>query len=225
MSDVRGYGRYLGMVGGASRLLTDPGIYPVDNAAVILNDWTWQPGPPARVQIPYAWLSSTTPLRSRPDKPLTTASVSTESATARARDATSLAAFGNNRFTAALDTPMPEDAANLADWVVAYYATPAGDVPRARFPALTLRLNGRTVPEMQRILGVKIGQRIEITNPPATWPEGAAHQVVEGILHSAGEARDVVWNTAPVIGTAPGVAGPWFRLDVSAVNGTDLVPF
>lgn len=223
MSDVRGYGRFLGMIGGGSTLLDRAGLFPADNAAPILNDWTWQPGPPAPVKIPYAWLAGFQPLRVRPDKPLTSAAVAIDGgATATATDAASLAAYGDNEFSATLHSATPGDAPTLADWIVAYYATDPDAVPRARFPQLLIRLTGRTQPEMHRILGVGIGTRITITDAPATWPEGATEQVVEGIRHALGEARDVEWTTAPVVGSAPGVAGPWFRRDV-LTTGTDIL--
>lgn len=226
MSDVRGYGRYLGMLGTSSQQLAQPGIYPADNAAPILADWNVQPGPPAPVEIPYAWLAGFQPLRVRPDKPLTTASVGVSgSITATAEDADSVAAFGDNAYTATLNTATEDDAQSLATWVVDYYATDPDDVPRARFPALLVRLTGRTQPEMHRVLSVGIGTRIRITGAPATWPEGATEQVVEGIRHELSEARDVGWTTAPVVGSSPGVAGPWFRYDVSAWNGADVIPF
>ena len=226
MSDVRGYGRSLGMFGTSTALLGVPGIYPADNAAPILADWNFQPGPPAPVEIPYAWLAGFQPLRVRPDKPLTTASVSVNGGTtANAQDNDSLAAYGDNAFSADLHTATPADAQALAQWVVDYYATDPDDVPRARFPALLVRLTGRTQAEMHRILSVGIGTRITITGAPATWPEGATEQVVEGIRHELSEARDVEWTTAPVVGSAPGTAGPWFRLDVSHWDGDDVIPF
>lgn len=230
MSDVRGYGRYLGMIGQASDQIGLPGIYPADNATPLLADWTWQPGPPRPVDIPYAWLlAATGPLRSKPDKPLTSAAVSVAGgATAQAESAASIAAFGDQAFSATLYTATPGDGPTLADWIVAYYATPPDEVPRARFPSLTLRLNHRTMPERQRIMAVTLGTRIRITDVPATWPEGAAHQVVEGITHNRGRGSgpggvaDVAWKTAPVVGNAPGVEGPWFRLDVP-YTGTDIL--
>lgn len=216
MSDIRGYGRYLGMIGGDSFLLDRAGVFPADNAAPILNDWTWQPGPPAPVEIPYHWLAGFQPLRIRPDKPLTSAAVGIDGgSTATAQDTASIAAYGDNAFSATLHSATPGDATALAQWVVAYYATDPDDVPRARFPQLLIRLSGRTQPEMHRILSVGIGTRISITDAPATWPQGASEQVVEGIRHSLGEARDVEWTTAPMVGSAPGVEGPWFRADVS----------
>lgn len=181
---------------------------------------------PLPVQIPYLWLTAIQPLRSRPDKPLTTAAVTqTGGPTARAQDADSLGAFGDNLFQATLDTATRGDTQALADWVISYYATEPTDVPRARFPSLLLRLNARTLAEKQRIMGVTIGTRISITGAPATWPQGATEQVVEGIRQIRGEAADVVWNTAPVVGATPGTAGVWFRLDSSVLDGTHVVLF
>lgn len=60
------------------------------------------------------------------------------------------------------------------------------------------------------------------------WPTGVTELVIEGIQHSidAEGTRWVVWNTAPLIGAAPGQAGPWFRADESRTDiGSDLLTF
>lgn len=206
-----------------------PDLLGTSGSAAIFNDYWWGTGvvsPPAPVEIPYGWLAGFQPLRIRPDKPLTTAAVSVDGGgTASAEDGASLAAFGDTAFSATLHTATPTDAAALAAWAVAYYATDPDDVPRARFPALLIRLTGRTQPEMHRVLSVGIGTRITITGAPATWPEGATEQVVEGIRHTLSDARDVEWTTAPVVGSAPGVAGPWFRLGESLLDGDDALLF
>jgi len=97
---------------------------------------------------------------------------------------------------------------------------------RQRMPQLTLNLVPRTDVECWRILAREIGDRISITGAPASWPDGVTELVIEGITHRIGQdVRFVVWNTAPVIGTAAGAVGPWFRLDASRTDGTDVVPF
>lgn len=191
----------------------------------VADEWYFPGLPPDPVEIPYTWLSP--PLAFRPDRPLTTASVSrTGGSTARASDAASLAEHGENNFATTLDTATEADPANLASWVVTFYAIEAGLVPRSRMSSVRLRLNNRTPTEQWRILGVGEGTRISITGAPTRWPEGATQQVVEGITHVIGdEARDVEWRTSPVIGTAQGVAGPWFRWDYSDLDGPDLIPF
>lgn len=60
------------------------------------------------------------------------------------------------------------------------------------------------------------------------WPAGVTELVIEGIEHTydTDGGRLVAWKTAPVIGSTPGVAGPWFRLGESrTAAGTDLMPF
>lgn len=69
---------------------------------------------------------------------------------------------------------------------------------------------------------------LSVSTPNATgWPDGVTELVIEGIAHSIdGDVRNVVWNTAPVIGATPGVAGPWFRADQSRTDtGSDLLAF
>jgi hypothetical protein len=224
-STVRGLGRYLGAIGDTSNLIALADVFPADRAAPVVADWFFPYGPPTPIQIPFAWL--TTPLSARPDKPFTTATVTqTGGSTARGKSAASLAEYGQNNFSAALSTAVDADPGCLTQFVLAYYATPPGSVPRTRFPTLRLILNGRTPSEQMRILGLALGTRITITGVPVSWPAGASQQVIEGIRQSGvGSQRVVEWNTSPVIGAAAGVSGPWFRADSSLADGTDVAPF
>lgn len=220
MSTVRGYGRILGMVGAPSDLVPRLDVWPGDRAAPVLADWAFPPGPPRPVKIPYAWLSN--PLRSRPDRPITTTNVSQAGggASATLDDDASLDEYGDNAFAATLYTAVAADPAALARHMLDHYATQPGDVPRTRFPSLTLNLFSRTAPQMQRILGLAIGTRILITDVPASWPSGTDSQVIEGVHHILGaNERYVELNTAPV------VVGPWFRTETSFADGDDLMPY
>lgn len=226
MSTVRGFGRKLGAISGTSALIPNPSVFTSDQSTLVVADWFFQPGPPPVVKIPYGWLSAQPPLRYRPDKPFTTATVSIDGGDqVQQQNTASLAEYGDSPFTATLHSALPEDAPSLAEHMLAFYATQPGEHPRARMPSLTLNLISRTVAEMMTILGVKQGQRIEITDPPASWPVGMAHQIVEGIANFRSDTALVVWNTSPVIGSAPGVAGPWFRTDVSRADGDHVMPY
>lgn len=219
MSDVRGYGRWLGPLGTTSDLLLgNVNVFPPDPTQQIIADWALPPGPPAPVQIPYTWLSPG--LRGRPDKPLTTAVVAQDSGvTAERFNNNALTEYGDNPFELTMFTDGVDDPANLAEFVLKYYATQPGQVPRTRFPSLTVVLNGRTVAEQWRLLGLKQGDRITITDAPSTWPAGTTEQVVEGVRHILGSnARTVQLNTSPVIGATAGMAGPWFRLGKSRLG-------
>lgn len=58
------------------------------------------------------------------------------------------------------------------------------------------------------------------------WPDGTTSLLIEGIQHTGGvDDRVVVWNTSPVIGSTPGIPGPWFRTDSSRLDGADRLPF
>lgn len=173
--------------------------------------------PPPSVEIPWSWLRA--PIRIRQDSPYTVAEVSvTNGGTARVEQPDRTRDW---RFGATLDTVADVDALNLADWVIDTY-----DISRPRLRDLTLRLNGRTDLEIQRILSVVQGSRITIADLPAGYPTGAAELVVEGIRHQMDAAvRDVVWTAVPLVGEDLGEAGPWFRLDESLIGGTDVVPF
>lgn len=176
--------------------------------------------PPVPVEIPLCWLSQTVPLRL--EKPYTTAEV-TRLGHGPVYDTNRPArtAFGDQAFTATLDTACSADPAVLASWTVTYRAE-----PRTRSPELILSLLHRTDAERVRILQIQRNQRIRLTGVPPEFPEGAADLIVSGITDEIGvAARRVRLTTRPVIGVVPGAAGPWFRVGNSAVGGTHIVPF
>jgi hypothetical protein len=190
-------------------------------SAAALNDYAWGGGPPAVTQIPYSWLSQ--PLRFRPDTPINVAAVTQANGTpAVSTNAVSVAAYGE--FTSSpitLSTICDADPANLAAHLTGNYAD-----PRQRCPQVTLNLLERTALEMWLILGRFEGDRIQITGAPADWPVGTTSLLIEGIQHTGGvDDRVVVWNTSPVIGSTPGIPGPWFRTDSSRLDGADRLPF
>lgn len=177
-------------------------------------------GPVTPTAIPWTWLNG--PLRFRQDSPLNQAAVTKSSgATAYADDATSIDTYGQWSFATSLLTDSAQDAQNLADQIVTYYTA-----PRVRCPQLNLTLNRRSQTECWTILEREVGDVITLTGVPAGWPEGANTFVIEGIAHfSTSEIRTVTWAAAPVIGASPDVTGPWFRLGVSTLGGTDVLPY
>jgi len=121
-----------------------------------------------------------------------------------------------------LDTATDADPANLAQWLVTYRG-----LARMRQPALMLvELAERSEPERVKILRVRPGTRIVISDAPITWSEGSHSLVVEGREHvGRGDRRGVMWQTSAVAGTVPGEPGPWLRYGSSKWNSTDVVPF
>lgn len=198
----------------------DPGDFSDPGAAQVVNDWYWGGGPPPVTQIPYSWLVQ--PLKLRPDKPINIVDVSTASGvTVRSQSDAAVQEYGESPVTVQIATAVDADAANLGGHIVGSYAQ-----PRMRCPQLTFDLLARTDMEIWTLLGRSYGDRIQITGTPPNWPAAATHLVIEGIQHTVGlDTRQVVWNTSPVIGSAPGVAGPWFRTDVSRTDGTDKLAF
>lgn len=176
--------------------------------------------PPTPVEIPLCWLSQ--PVRLRLERPITTAAVNRMGhGTTYDSDAAALATYGDQAFTATLDTVCSADPAVLASWTVTHRST-----PRTRSPELIINLMHRSDDERVRILAIQRHQRIRLTGVPPEFPEGAAHLVVSGITDEVGVfARRVMFTTRPVIGTTPGVAGPWFRVGTSAVGGPHIVAF
>lgn len=192
-------------------------------AAAVLNDYWWGTGtavalPP--VQIPICWLSM--PVRLRLEEPVNTATVArANGVTTYAVDRPSVAEFGAYPFEATLATLDETDPANLAAWVLAYKAE-----PKTSAPELTIDLLYRTDSEKRLILGAGIGRRIQLTGVPDEFPEGASSLVITGRAHTIGVGvRRITWTTDPVLGEVPGTPGPWFRLDSSYLDGTDVLAF
>lgn len=219
---ISGLGRQLGISPRSSWLFPSPVDGPRE---AVWTDLYFGGTPPAPVEIPYTWLS--TPLIRRPDMPITVATISrTGGTTIRAVDAPSRQEYGENQLSVSLATESEADPAALASFTLHYYATQPGEVPRQRFAILALVLNNRTPTERWRILDAVEGTRIRITDAPASWPDGFTEQVIEGVRHIVGDQeRRVEWMTSPVVGATPGEAGPWFRLGISALGGTDVVPY
>lgn len=217
-----GRGRLVGVDFPGAALVPQPDL-PYGVAAAVTNEYFWGTGvaaPPPPVEIPICWLTSPVPLRL--EQAVNDATVSQAGgAESHAEDSASVTDYTVNEFTETLYTRIAADARNLAQHAVTY-----GAEPRMRSPELVLDLMHRTDVERWRILRVQQGQRILLTDVPAEFPVGADSLVVSGIRHEVGLAvRRVHWTTSPVVGSTPGVPGPWFYTDDSLTDGTDLLPF
>lgn len=199
--------------------LFNPPSWAGDDAGTELaRDWYLGGlAPPDPIEIPWSWLAPI--LRFRQDKAVTYAAVTR---TAGGTAVSSVDMDEQIDFTATLDTANNVDAPNLAHFMTVYY-----DEPRTRLAQLRFILNNRTVTEIWTLLGADIGDRILLTDLPATgWPAGADSVVIEGIFHSiTSEERVVEWSTSPVIGETAGTVGPFFRVGVSLLDGSDLLPW
>ncbi len=177
--------------------------------------------PPAPVDIPICWLSQ--PVRLRLERPFTTAAVARfgrGTAYAFASDA-ARAASGDQAFTATLDCACSADPSVLASRTVTYRAEQL-----TRSPELVIGLMHRTEAERALILSLQRNQRIRLVGVPDEFPVGADTPVISGITDDIGTAgRRVRITTRAVIGTAPGTAGPWFRVGTSRVDAGHIVPF
>lgn len=234
MAGASGHGAPLGMgEWGDDDLITDV-ERPTPSAALVVNDWFWGGQPPVPTIIPWTWLQA--PIEMRIDQPINSAEITpTGGNSSSASNFPSQATYGVFSASASLDTISIDDAQNFATWLVTYYANPL-----LRVPVLTLSLIHRTDEERWRILGREAGDRITlgpgtiqdapghlVTLPvPAGLPPGAVSFVIEGFHHTSSPTeRTVEWTTAPLIGTTPGIPGPWFRWDYSRLDGTDVIPF
>lgn len=190
--------------------------------------------PPPVTVIPWTWL--TMPLELRADPPINSATITRTGASAAAsNNTTSQGTFGVFSAATSLDTASPDDATNFATWLTTYYANPL-----LRSPTVTLWLVPRTDAERAIILAREIGDRITlgqgtvqdfagdttILGIPAGLPASVQSFVIEGIQHTSSVTdRTVQWTCAPLIGTAAGTEGPWFRADTSVIGSSDQIPF
>lgn len=201
-----------------------PAIRPSERTGpAVANDYWWGTGvagPPPPVEIPICWLSPPVPLR--PEVRYNDATVSILGGTAAVyQDAASIDEYGSAPFDATLASAVTDDASNLATWVVTYFAD-----PYMRSPEFVIDLLYRTDVQRQRLLGLQRDQRIVLTGVPDEFPEGADSLVISGIRHEVGlTQRRLRLTTRAVVGTTPGVPGPWFYFDSSLPDGTDAVPF
>lgn len=164
--------------------------------AGVVADYYWDTTP-TPVTIPYAWLSP--PFRSRADQPINDPAVSVQGGgTAYSPNAASIARYGDFGLPVTLTTSVPADADALAAYLSANYSD-----FRMRCPSLTVNLlNAQLQPtDVQTLLGVKIGDRILISDAPATWPQGNNALVVEGIAKQVliDRCRLITFNTSPVV--------------------------
>ncbi len=176
---------------------------------------------PVPVEIPICWLSQ--PVRLRLERPFTTAAVARYgrgTAYAYASDA-DRAASGDQEFGATLDCACSADPSALATWTVTYRAQQL-----TRSPELVINLMHRSDAERALILSLQRNQRIKLIGVPPEFPVGADTPVISGITDNVGlSTRLVRLTTRAVVGTSPGVAGPWFRAGSSLVGGPHIVPF
>jgi len=229
-----GKGRILGMAEwGDDDLIIDV-ERPTPPVSAVVADWFWAGGPPDVTVIPWTWLQ--VPLKLRADQPMNVVEITrVNQAAALATNEASRTTNGTFPAKGTLDTIIPDDAYNYAAWLVTYYANPL-----LRAPVFSMPLQFRTVDEVPRILGRTVGDRftlgpstvrdgsgaVVVLPVPAGLPAGAQSLVISGIAHTSSVTDRVVsWTTAPLLGSAPGVEGPWFRIDSSMLDGTDQRPF
>jgi hypothetical protein len=190
-------------------------------SAVITNDYWWPAGVAADpAQIPLCWLSRSIVLRL--NRPINHAEVSqVNGVSAREDNDPSIATNGVFPFTATLTTAVDADTANLGHWVVTYF----GD-PRMHLPVLTVDLMYRTDDQKRFLLRLGVGQRIQLTGVPSTWPQGADHLVIVGVAHDISRVvRRLRFTASALVGSTLGQSGPWFRWGDSRWDGSDVRPF
>lgn len=159
-------------------------------------------GQPATLQIPWGWLEHGG-VKYRPDRAINTVTVSRSGGSTRRVDRASQLARGVGSTSVDIgDTDVPDDAPNLASWLLRTL-----DQTRTRCSLLRISMLRRTIAHRQALLSLRIGDRIQLTGMPADSPDDVAHLIVHGIRHIIGPGRKRIFElkTGPLLGPSPGV--------------------
>lgn len=184
---------------------------------------------PAPVEIPLCWLTGQVMMRQDPPRnyaEVTQASTELDAPAGGVWFAENTASIADHDgvFPAppvTLTSPTHGDAPALAEFTVDY-----GADPRMRLVQATVDLMHRAPAEWLRCVRIQKWQRIRFTGTPPEFPQGADSLIVVGIAHEIGlTVRRVTWTLSPTVGDVPGTPGPWFRVDSSELDGTDLLPY
>jgi hypothetical protein len=231
-TSASGKGRYLGIMEWDDNDLVPIVAIPTPASSTVVNDWFWGGYAPVATVIPWTWLM--TPLELRMDQPLNSVQITGKSSVvASSTNTGSQSTYGTFSATATLTTFSPDDAASFAQFLTTFYGNPL-----LRAPTFTFPLHPRLPEEKWRILGREIGDRFTLGRGllqpsnipiavPAGLPSGARSLVIEGIQHSSSamDGRVVTWTTSALVGNTAGAPGPWFYLDRSFTDQTDMMPF
>jgi hypothetical protein len=197
----------------SGQLAYSPGL-----VGTISVDYLFGIQPAPVYDIPHSWLRR--PLSIRQDPPQNDARITrTGGGEARRTNPTSITAYKTRRAPAVeLDTATAMDPASLAAWTVAVYPD-----PRDRCPQITINLReeGLLTPAQQiMLLQRQLGDRLRITDAPATWPPGMDRMTIEGrTLTDDGSRLLLTFTVSPMLGTGtPGEVGPWWQLDVMPIG-------
>lgn len=174
----------------------------------------------APIEVPYTLIGS--PFQTKRDLPINSATVQQagNGAVGYAQDTTSIeSAVGEQPFETSLECASKSAPAVLASFVVHQFVT-----PKTRPLELLFDVDNFAAADQLKLLSLAIGDRIQITNPPAGWPSSLAHLSIEGRKMTAGSQNLLTLTGSPVLGS-PGGSDTWFRLGTSALGGTDVLPF
>ncbi|MDP9799342.1 hypothetical protein J2S43_007854 [Catenuloplanes nepalensis] len=172
---------------------------------------------PVTMQIPFGWIESRS-LKYRTDRPITDATATIPNrTTTRRSDPARRRRYGTNPRSVTLDSAVDGDATAWATWTLR-----TGDRPRTRIPGLRLNMLSRTPAERLQLLGIKVGDRIEVTEVPNASPDDIGDQIVQGIEHTIGpgSSRWIQFRTSPLLGPTPGQPPAGIRVG-DAVVGPD----
>jgi hypothetical protein len=175
----------------------------------------------ADATIPHAWVDDG--LLPRVDGPVYNyfETAVENGPTARARDAGSITRQGVKPGQTTILSATNSDARNSSLWWVYNYGS-----ERMRVASVPVTIQREVAADQQAIarviLPLEIGHRIDLSDTTANYPPGAAALMVEGYRDVIGESvRRIEFVTSPVLGSVPGTADTWFRLDDPTLGELD----
>lgn len=137
----------------------------------------------------------------------------------RSIDADSVSTYGRRASSATLPAASDDDLRAAADAWVAHYAVPA-----PRIPSVTVDLLPLSASDAASVLGLEIGDRLQITGMPSTTPGGTTVDLmVEGMEESvAADVWAVTLSTSPASLAVAWLLGDptWSELGTTTVLAT-----
>lgn len=178
---------------------------------------------PADATFQYAWIdSSMAPQLSGPVLNSFSATQADGGPTSRSVDLaarTRMRASRSGEIT--LNVAVASETAAAAKWRTLNYSASRTRISSLPIDLLHHKAAGSTA-VLHTVLGRQIGDRVDLASMPVNFPAGADKLMIEGWTDICGDqVRRREFVTSPVLGSPPGSASTWFKLDHPAIGELD----